>query len=303
MTLKPVFLFPGQGGYLPGVFTAWHHLPDSVRSCLEEVDGASLREGGPQVARLLLDAGAPSLDQLATGDVPSLSLAIFATEIATEVLLRTEFNVTPDLMIGHSFGEFAALTAAGALSTPAAVKLVIARDRALLASGAEGGMIAIGAGCRRVSALVDAVAERDLAVAAHNGYDQVAVSGPHSALARLTIAAQALGLRATPLTVPFPFHNPILAEANDFFRRSVASAEVRAPRSPVFSPVLGRRVISAEDVRAVLTRHLVQPVGFLDAVQAVRSDGATAFVECGARSVLTDVVRSTLAGVTVAAPL
>ncbi|SES34450.1 Malonyl CoA-acyl carrier protein transacylase [Lentzea xinjiangensis] len=300
---EPVFLFPGQGGYLPGCLSrvcAGRALPAVVG----QVDALSLRYGGPTISGLLEGADAPSLDTLLASDVPALSLAIFATELAVRDLARDLASVTPGLVIGHSFGEFAALTAAGALDLADGVRLVIARDRALRAAGdTEGGMVALRVGRQRADAVVGSLADRGLAVAAHNGYDQVVVSGPHESLDRLTALAGLLGIEATRLRVPYPFHNRLLGEANRLFEADVAGVRVRAPRVPMYSPVLGRHVESEQDGREILTSHLEREVGFLPALVSVRGDGFTHFLECGARCALTDLVNANLPGVRTAAPL
>lgn len=300
---EPVFLFPGQGGYLPGGLSrvcADRPLP----TVAGQVDAISLRYGGPTISTLLESADAPTLDVLLASDVPALSLAIFATELAVLDLARELAGVTPGLVIGHSFGEFAALTAAGALSLADGVRLVIARDRALRASpDAEGGMVALRVGRQRANAVVGSLADRGLAVAAHNGYDQVVVSGPHESLDRLTALAGLLGIEATRLRVPYPFHNRLLAEANRLFEAEVAEVRVRAPRVPMYSPVLGRYVETEQDSREILTSHLEREVGFLPALVSVRGDGYTHFLECGARAALTDLVSACLPGVQTAAPL
>ncbi|MEU7475024.1 acyltransferase domain-containing protein [Lentzea sp. NPDC042327] len=300
---SPVFLFPGQGGYLPGGLSrvcADRSLPAVVG----QVDAISLRHGGPTISTLLESADAPTLDVLLASDVPALSLAIFATELAVLDLARELAGVTPALVIGHSFGEFAALTAAGALDLADGVRLVIARDRALRASrDTEGGMVALRVGRQRASAVVGSLADRGLAVAAHNGYDQVVVSGPHESLDRLTALAGLLGIEATRLRVPYPFHNRLLAEANRLFEAEVAEVRVRAPRVPMYSPVLGRYVETEQDGREILTSHLEREVGFLQALVSVRGDGYAHFLECGARAALTDLVGACLPGVQTAAPL
>ncbi|QKV74028.1 ACP S-malonyltransferase [Amycolatopsis sp. Hca4] len=300
---ETVFLFPGQGGYLPGALSrlgAGHPLPP----VLGRVDAISLRLGGPRVSPLVTGADAPALDTLLAGDVPALSLAIFATELAVLELARDLAGVTPGLLVGHSFGEFAALTAAGALDLADGVRLVIARDRALrAAAGTDGGMVALGAGLRRVRAIVDSMADRTVAVAADNGYDQVVVSGPGESLDRVGALADVHGIEATRLRVPYPFHNRVLAEANRLFEDDVFAVAVRAPRTPVYSPVLGRYAETEQDVREVLGSHLERPVGFLPALVALRGDGFTRFLECGARGALTDLVRAALPAARTAAPL
>ncbi|WP_043848253.1 acyltransferase domain-containing protein [Amycolatopsis keratiniphila] len=302
-SLTSTFLFPGQGAYLAGVFSACREAFPVIADELSQVDEYSLRAGGPAVASLLTDPASPTLDRLLENDVPALSLAIFASQIVAARLCREEFGLSPALLVGHSFGEFAALVVSGALTLEEGVTLVVARDRALRASGASGGMVAVEAGFRRVEHLVAAVADRSLSIAADNAYDQVVVSGTTTAVAHLAAVAGALGVKATVLRVPYPFHNhQLLGRANELFARTVTTITPRVPRIAVHSPVLGRRVETPGDVLEVLSSHLVRPVRFLDALHTIRGEGETRFAECGARSTLVDLATTTLAGISTSAP-
>ncbi|WP_340687942.1 acyltransferase domain-containing protein [Amycolatopsis coloradensis] len=302
-SLTSTFLFPGQGAYLAGVFSASRQAFPVIADELSQVDEYSLRAGGPAVTSLLTDPASPTLDRLLENDVPALSLAIFASQIVAARLCQEEFGLSPALLVGHSFGEFAALVVSGALTLEEGVTLVVARDRALRASGASGGMVAVEAGFRRVEHLVAAVADRSLTIAADNAYDQVVVSGTATAVAHLAAVAGALGVKATVLRVPYPFHNhQLLGRANELFARTVTTITPRVPRIAVHSPVLGRRVETPEDVLEVLSSHLVRPVRFLDALHTIRGEGETRFVECGARSTLVDLATTTLAGISTSAP-
>ncbi|MFE5566554.1 acyltransferase domain-containing protein [Amycolatopsis japonica] len=301
--LTSTFLFPGQGAYLAGVFSASRQDFPVIAAELSQVDEYSLRAGGPAVTSLLTDPSSPGLDRLLERDVPALSLAIFASQIVAARLYQEEFGLSPSLLVGHSFGEFAALVVSGALTLEEGVALVVARDRALRASGASGGMVAIEAGFRRVEHLVAAMADRGLSIAADNAYDQVVVSGADSAVAQLASVAGALGVKATVLRVPYPFHNQrLLGQANELFARTVSSITTRVPRIAVHSPVLGRRAETSADVAEVLSSHLVRPVRFLDALHTIRAEGETRFIECGARSTLVDLAAATVAGITTSAP-
>ncbi|MEU3764980.1 acyltransferase domain-containing protein [Amycolatopsis keratiniphila] len=302
-SLTSTFLFPGQGAYLAGVFSASRQAFPAIAAELSQVDEYSLRAGGPAVTSLLTDPASPTLDRLLENDVPALSLAIFASQIVAARLCQEEFGLSPALLVGHSFGEFAALVVSGALTLEEGVTLVIARDRALKASGASGGMVAVEAGFRRVEHLVAAMADSSLSIAADNAYDQVVVSGTAPAVARLATVAGALGVKATVLRVPYPFHNRrLLGRANELFARTVTTITPRVPRIAVHSAVLGRRVQTPEDVLEVLSSHLVRPVRFLDALHTVRAEGETRFVECGARSTLVDLATATVAGISTSAP-
>lgn len=297
-----VFLFPGQGGYLPGVLAQAETNPDVSRT-LAAVDRAAAAEGGPTVTSSLTERDAPSLSDLVDTDPARLHLAIFATAMAVHARL-VEDGTEPDLLMGHSFGEFAALTAAGCMDLDTGVALVCQRDFALRAAVPQaGGMLTLATGRRRAEQLVAALDDWHLSVAADNGPDQVVVSGPHESLDRLATVAEAVGVGSRRLRVPYPFHNRLLGGAAERFERVVRDTRFRAPRQRVYSPTLRGYVETAEDAAEVLAGHLLRPVRFLDAVYAVRGDGYRRFTECGARSVLVDLVATAVVDAETTAPL
>ncbi|SES32567.1 Malonyl CoA-acyl carrier protein transacylase [Lentzea xinjiangensis] len=290
---QPVFLFPGHGGYLPGGLREFTDDFAGLPSVLERINAASSAAGGPGIADLLTDRTAPTLRSLVDDDPGRLHLAMFATEMCVHDIYTRCWGLSPALLMGHGFGEFAALVAAGCLSLEDGVRLVVARDEALRKSGApKGGMVELRTGRQRAGLLLEGLAGHGGVLAVDNGADQVVVSGPSETLRRLKDLAAATNVEATELHVPYPFHNAMLDEAASLFAAVVDTVTCHAPRTPVHSPVLGRRVERPADVRAVLARHLVSPVGFLDALRTLSAQGHHIYVECGAKAVLTNLVRS-----------
>ncbi|MBB5957170.1 acyl transferase domain-containing protein/acyl carrier protein [Saccharothrix tamanrassetensis] len=291
--MKPryTFLFPGQGSYLPGLFgNLVDHYP-LITATLSTMDEVAAAAGRAPVSPMLLDTGSPTLQELVDQDPPALHLAIFAASVTAFRLLAEECGVSPDLLLGHSFGELTALTAAGALSIEDGAYLVAQRDESLRRSAApRGGLVAVNCGARRARALLDALAEWRLSIAADNRPDQVVISGPDEELARLGDAARALGLTATRLRIPFPFHNRIMLDAADDFAARAADVPKRVPRLPVYSSLLGRHVEDIADVERVIAGHLVMQVRFLAAAREVHADGIRRFVESGPKGVLADLV-------------
>ncbi|MEU4526367.1 acyltransferase domain-containing protein [Amycolatopsis sp. NPDC024027] len=303
MSARLAFLFPGQGSYVPGLFGQLAGRCPVVADTLSAVDAAVARLGHEPVSPVLLSSGAPSLQQLAGAEPTTLHLAIFTASVVTYRLL-TECGVRPDVLLGHSFGDLIALTVSGAWSLDDGVRLVVLGDEALRRSAkARGGMVALDCGARRARALLAAVGERHLGIAADNSPGQVVVSGPHAELEHLSRVAGAFGVSATRLRVPHPFHNAVLAGTAKKFATDATVIARRAPRLRVYSSILGRYVTGPADVDRIVTGHLTMPVRFLDAVRQVQADGVGEFVECGPKGTLTRLVAGTLPGVVVTAPL
>ncbi|MET8981906.1 acyltransferase domain-containing protein [Streptomyces sp. NPDC004539] len=300
---RRVVLFPGQGAYVPGALAALAETEPSVGEVLTEVDRAAVRLGRGPVSRLLLDTGAPTLGELVTSAPQDLHLAIFASEIALFRLLTGRFGVEPDVLLGHSFGELVALVAAGVHDLEHGVALVVARDEAFAACPpAAGGMVALEVSAARAAHLLAALAEGEVCVAADNGPRQCVVSGPGEPLERVRKAAEAVGITATGLRVPYAFHSHGLAGVAHDFADRVRELAARPARYRLYSAILGRYVDDGAHT-ALVAAHLVRPTRFADAVRALHADGAEEFVECGPKGVLSDLMTSIAPGVRAVAPL
>jgi malonyl CoA-acyl carrier protein transacylase len=204
-----------------------------------------------------------------------------------------------DLMAGHSLGELGALVAAGCLSEPDGLRLVVLRGRLMQRSGeqaGDGGMVALlGAGAAEHA---DALAEEHgLAVANDNSPQQIVLSGPRSALPAAAAAAKELGLRAIELPVSGAFHSPMMAAAVPEFAAALEQVEVREPRVPVLSAVTAQPF---DDVRRRLAEGLLSPVRWRETMLELHRLGAERFVEVGPGRVLTGLVKRTLRDVELA---
>ncbi|MEX3102183.1 MULTISPECIES: acyltransferase domain-containing protein [unclassified Streptomyces] len=300
---KCVVLFPGQGAYVPGALCALAEAEPVVGEVLAAVDRAAVGVGREPVSRLLLDPGAPALGELVDRAPQDLHLAIFASELALFRLLTERLGVRPDVLLGHSFGELVALVAAGAHDLEQGVALVAARDEAFAACPPRaGGMVALEVSAGRAGHLLAALAEGEVCVAADNGPRQCVVSGPQEALRRVRKAAEAVGIPATELRVPYPFHSHGLAGVAHEFAVRAGELTPRPLRHRLYSAILGRYF--ADDAHSTLAAgHLVRPTRFADAVRALHAEGAEVFVECGAKGVLSDLVTGIVPGVRAVAPL
>ncbi|WP_160150335.1 acyltransferase domain-containing protein [Nonomuraea solani] len=296
-------LFPGQGAYFPGALAEVVRDFADVRVVLERVDGVIQEYEGDPVLPLLTETEGPSLEDLAE-DPGRLSLAIFATSIGLFEFLRTE-GIRFDLLIGHSVGEIAALTAAGSLTVEDATRLLWERDVALrTARPPAGGMVALATNARRAEHVRGAVDDASVVIAAYNAPRQTVLSGADGGLAALERVAEALGVSSRRLAAPYPYHNAVLGGASRRFGEALADVKTHVPACRVHSPILGREVVDEADAREVLARHLIWPVRFLRAVRDVHAGGMDAFVECGARGALTGLAEQSLpADVRTVAPL
>ncbi|MFE7615853.1 acyltransferase domain-containing protein [Streptomyces sp. NPDC057496] len=297
-------MFPGQGAYLPAVLARLAVDEPLVEEVLRPLDATAVRLGRSAPSRFLLDERAPALSELVDEAPADLHTALFAAEMVLFRLLTERHKLCPDVLLGHSFGELVALTAAGVYEPAEGMALVAARDEAFATRPPErGGMLALAMSASRAEGLLVGLGEWEVTLAADNSPRQCVVSGPAEPLDRVRRAAGAIGVGVTELRVPYAFHHRMLADvAGDFTRRATALRAGPARRL-LHSAILGRRVDDTDAVADLVAAHLVRPTRFTDAVRLLHAQGVEVFVECGPRGTLSDLVTATVPGVRVIAPL
>ncbi|WP_405559641.1 amino acid adenylation domain-containing protein [Streptomyces sp. NBC_01180] len=237
-----VMMFPGQGAQHPGMAESLYRSQPVVREAVDECAGLLRHELGRDLRELLFPGDGPgrAADAAARLDRTEYTQpALFTVEYALARLWQS-WGVQPDLMVGHSVGEYAAACIAGVLSLPDAVHLVALRGR-LLAAQPAGGMLS--------AALAEEELRRRLppgsVIAAVNAPRQCTVAGPHTELEALTAELSAEGVRVTALHTSHAFHSPLVADAVEPFRQAVAQVRLNPPRRPYVSSVTGA-LITAE---------------------------------------------------------
>lgn len=296
MSIDIVYLIPGQGAYAPGALT---ELAGDVECAevLRTVDSVAAEFGRPAVSGLLLSASGPSAKELAERDPFALQLAIFAIGVAGVTRARRD-GEEPGVLMGHSMGEIAALTAAGAFSLRDGARVAAQRALALEAEcPRRGGMLSVQLSAARAAHLVGLVDDPGAAVAVRNAPGLTVIAGGEETLAQVARIAEAMGVRATRLPAPYPFHSATLAMAAQRFGQAIAGVAQRPMRGRVYSPVAGAFVHDLTDVKQLLVRQLTAPVDFVGAVRALHEEGARRFVDVSAAG-LALLVKRTVPGVT-----
>lgn len=202
----------------------------------------------------------------------------------------------PEVVLGHSLGEFTALTVAGALDFPSAIRLVQTRGRLMQAAvpAGEGGMAAIlGLDDAHVEqACAEAAGDEVVQAVNFNSPGQVVIAGHSGAVKRAMERAKTLGAkRALPLATSGPFHSSLMAPAAEEFGKAIEQTHFDAPQLAFWSPVDARRHRDASELRALLRRQLAMPVRWTETIRTLSSAGVTRIVECGPGKVLTALNR------------
>lgn len=295
-----VGLFPGQGAYVPDALHWLKSRGDAATAAVETIDAVATGILGKGLERAF---SGDSADQLLDEAPDVLQLAVFATSVAAFRALREE-GARFSVLVGHSLGEIAALVAGGALDVAEGAEILCHRITALREHDSSGGgLLALGCATERTRQILDLLPTSGAVIAVDNGPEQTVVAGPADALRRTAAIATAIGLSATPLRSPHPFHSPLLAAARQELARRLTGYDRRGLSVPVFSPILGRYYRDSDDLGELLASHLVTPVRFGAAVERLHGSGAGVWVEVGAGRALTSRVSSAHRAASVHTPL
>ncbi|MET9552029.1 ACP S-malonyltransferase [Streptomyces sp. NPDC006645] len=269
-----VWVFPGQGSQRPDMTAGLDAAPALLREALDLI-GAGHR---PDDAGHLEDPEDPEFVQ------PALFVVGVA---AATALLRHE--PPPAAVIGHSFGEFAALTAAGALPFETGLRLAVLRARAMarLADARTGMAAVLGLTPDQVRAvcadITAATGDGDFVQVSNiNSPSQAVVAGTTAALAAAADLCRERGaFRVRPIRVPYAAHTPLMAPAAAELRAALGNADIRVPAAKLYSCLTGEATADPDRIRELLVRGMTRPVDFHAAVRAAAHDGHRTFVELG----------------------
>lgn len=284
------FVFPGQGSQHVGMLDAWIRERPEVAATVEEANAAL----GFDLAGLIQNGPAEELNQTINTQ-PAMLLA----DVAIWRAWLAQGGPEPQVVAGHSLGEYAALVASGMLAFAEALRLV--RQRAQYMQEAvpagQGAMAAvIGLDDAAVAALCEAQAQGQVLEPVNfNAPGQVVVAGEAAAVERLLAHAKSAGARmARAIPVSVPAHSALMQPAAERLAQAMQTIEFRAPRIPVLHNVDAGQA-TAEAVRAQLARQVAAPVRWVDSLQTMATQfGIEAACECGPGNVLCGLGKRTI---------
>ncbi|CAM2005620.1 non-ribosomal peptide synthetase/type I polyketide synthase [Acanthopleuribacter pedis] len=218
--------------------------------------------------------------------------AIFCTAYATAKLWQ-HWGLEPEVVFGHSVGEYVAACLAGIFSLETAVSLVAARGRAMQAVPVAGAMAAIHRDAPRTRALLEAMG-RDLDIAAVNSPKQTVVAGDRDAVTDFLNQLKQKGIGGKLLPVGFGFHSSLMEPAAAAFAAVIEKAVFSPATKPIISNLTGRLDNGAMQTPQYWIDHIRQPVLFAASLQQAAEMGVNCFLEVGAVSVLTGLARQNL---------
>jgi acyl transferase domain-containing protein/surfactin synthase thioesterase subunit len=231
--------------------------------------------------------GQPLTDVLLGDDADSILIdetaytqpALFAVQAGLVALWRS-WGVVPDVVLGHSVGEFAAAYCAGVYTLEQAVGLLVERARLMQALPRDGAMAAVFSDQETVTDSIEHLGRADIAIAALNGPQNTVISGARDAVTALMGRFDRLGIRCQLLTVSHAFHSPLMRSAVAEFGRIAADVQGHAPKIAWISTVSAAPIREPPGAR-YWCDHALNAVRFVEGLQALDQTGVSDFLEIG----------------------
>ena len=284
--MKLAMVFPGQGSQSVGMLRAYEGLPGvaEVRNQAESVLGSEFLK--------LLDEGPTDALGLTVNTQPAMVTAGYAAYRAWIGL----GGMRPEIVAGHSLGEYTALVAADAIAFADCLPLVRHRAEAMQAAvpAGEGAMAAIlNLDDESVRVACEEAAQGEVVQAVNfNGPGQVVIAGSRNAVARAMDNCKARGAkRALPLPVSAPFHSSLMQPAAQALKRYLETLSVRSPALAVINNVDVGVQSEPAAIKDALVRQAASPVRWVETVNRMAEMGVTHVVECGPGKVLAGLTK------------
>lgn len=279
--MKKAYLFPGQGSQFPGMAKDLYESEPVAREMLEKANEIL----GFRITDIMFEGSADDLKQTRVTQP-----AIFLHSV---VLAKCLPDFKPDMVAGHSLGEFSALVAAGAMDFEEGLRLVSIRAQAMQKAcetnpGAMAAVLALPSETiERICSECDGI----VVAANYNCEGQVVISGEKDAVEAACVRMKEAGAkRALPLPVGGAFHSPLMEPARAELAEGIEKAIFHTPSCPVYQNVTAQPTIDPDEIKKNLLAQLTAPVRWTQSVVNMIGDGAGHFVELGPGKVLQGLV-------------
>lgn len=277
------YVFPGQGAQFSGMGKDLYDNHEIARKRFDEADEIL----GFKISEVMFAGSDEELKQTKVTQP-----AIFLHSVILAEIMGEDFQ--PDMVAGHSLGEFSALVAAGALSFADGLKLVSKRAQAMQSACEQqkSTMAAILGLEDHTVELVCGDVDGTVVPANYNSPGQLVISGEVSAIDEACERLKERGAkRALKLPVGGAFHSPLMEPAREELEKAINSVEFKTPKCPVYQNVSTFGETDVEKIKTNLNYQLTAPVKWTHSVQHMIDDGATEFVEVGPGKVLQGLVK------------
>ena len=279
MVKKIAFLFPGQGAQSVGMGKDLYENFAAAKSVYDTADSTL----GKSISTICFEGPEEDLKQTVNTQ-PS----IVTTSIAALEALKSELNITPDFVAGHSLGEYCAMYTAGVMSLETTLKAI--QKRADLMGATKGGSMAavLNATDEQLKAgLEEGSKVGYVDVANYNSPVQVVITGDSDAVKAASDYLLANGVRrVVPLAVSGAFHSKYMENAGNEFASFVSELELNDAKMPVITNVDAAETLKADDFKSKMPKQISSSVHWTQTIQKMVEEGVDTFVEIGPGKVL-----------------
>lgn len=281
---KHAYVFPGQGAQFVGM---GKDLYDNFPKAKELFDQAN-EILGFNITDIIFNGTDEDLKQTKVTQP-----AVFLHSVIRAICLGDDFK--PEMVAGHSLGEFSALVAAGVLSFEDGLRLVSKRALAMQAACElqPSTMAAVlGLEDEKVVEVLKSITNEVVVAANFNCPGQLVISGSIAGVEQACEALKNAGAkRALPLKVGGAFHSPLMEPAREELAKAIDETNFSSPKCPIYQNVVAHAVTEPQEIKKNLIAQLTAPVRWTECVRAMISDGATLFTEVGPGTVLQGLVK------------
>lgn len=295
------FLFSGHGGQYPGMGQQLYATEPLFREMIDQCDDIIRTEQYLDCSLLEIlypdpEANSQNLIEIFAYAQPT----IFAIEYALSQLWIS-WGIEPDIVMGHSTGEYVAACVAGIFSLRDGLKLVCKRGQLMQAADPNGEMVAVNASEAQVAELLQTIdwpeengGPKSVTIATLNGPKNLVISGVTTALDLVCERFAVAGIKHERLAIPVAAHSPLMASVLPEYTPITQQIDYAEPRYTFISNVTGGVVTEEVATAEYWCRHLVQPVRFAEGMQIIEDLGANIFIEMGATPTLLGMGRRCL---------
>ena len=280
--MKHAFVFPGQGSQFAGMGKALYDGNEVAKNLFEQANKIL----GFRISDVMFEG--------TDADLKQTNVTQPAVFLHSVILFKTMMHAVPDMVAGHSLGEFSALVANGTLSFDDALQLVSVRAKAMqMACEINPSTMAaiLGLPDEKVGEICESITDDIVVSANYNCPGQMVISGTLSGIEKACFLAKEAGAkRALVLPVGGAFHSPLMEPAKKELNAAIEVAKFHTPNYPIYQNVVACAVAEPLQIKINLIQQLTGPVRWTNTVETMVNDGASRFTEVGPGKVLQGLI-------------
>ncbi|NEO38501.1 MAG: SDR family NAD(P)-dependent oxidoreductase [Moorea sp. SIOASIH] len=293
---KIAFLFTGQGSQYVNMGRQLYQQAPTFREAINQCEQilSTVETFQDKSLRDILYPGDDSSGSSLLDQTAYTQPVLFAIEYALFKLWQS-WGIKPDVVMGHSVGEYVAATVAGVFSLEDGLKLIAVRGSLMQKLPAGGEMVSVMASKSKVLETLNAMSlEEKVAIAAINGLQSIVISGDSEAVRAIATNLESEGIKSKQLQVSHAFHSPLMEPMLAEFEAVANQLTYNQPRIPLISNITGTRADKSIATAKYWVNHVCQPVRFADSMKTLYQEGYELFLEIGSKPILLGMGRQCL---------